>query len=621
VNRNRKGEGGFDGSPALDNCTQKNKNLSNITPSLKEVTKPEKEQSKELIPSVDDLLKITQNPIKKLRHGQGYDDQLGLTYIGTFPEVNSGHYGISREKTIRAIHDSHTISDCTAHDFHSLDGFTDPLTDKTLVQIRILLEELHNTGKITNKPLCAIVENTISRSCLYLDFPSDLDRIVYVFWIIGTYMRALFTWHPYLCFEGLRDVGKSTALEFLSLTCFNGGGDVSGGHTEADLHKAAASTMGFFAIDHLEERLKSDDKRQVLNEFLENAWKLNSYVSKRDQNTGEQLRLYLACSVALGTRKTTETISEKGLIIRMEETNNNELRQRSITMYKDSFFQNIEREFMAMALNYQDKIKKAYEGINVIPGLAREYNKFLPLLAIAKVIDEETGYEKDYFNRLKEYALEYRKERKSEHEDTEEILLRLILREKKNKTTYQELSNLMHDEGHEKYRWQTAKSDLNKLKIVKKYDKSSSPIKMHLDLERAKERGKARGIDIDQEKDGKKISRSKIEENQRYYENQSNKNLWNLILHDPDLGEDAEEELNKRMLNLPQFTYTENFVKEDILMMVGTTGIRVNELCSDVLRKGGDETSMEMVHKVVDKMIEAGMLKLNEGRVVLGGLK
>lgn len=493
-------EGSFAGPPIDKNRTSRDKNLSDTTPSLREVTTPKIDQPKELIPSVDDFLERTQNPTRKLRHGQGYDDTLGLTYTGTFPEVHSGHYGISRKKAIRAIHDSHEITNYTAQDILPLGGFTDPLTDKTLLQIKRLLEELHSTGKIKNEALSVLAENAISRSSLYLDFPSDLDRVVYVLWIIGTYLRALFTWYPYLCFEGLRDVGKSTALEFLSLTCFNGGGDVSGGHTEADLHKAAASTMGFFAIDHLEERLKSDDKRQVLNEFLENAWKLNSYVSKRDQNTGEQLRLYLACSVALGTRRTTETISEKGIIIRMEETTNNKLRQRSITMYKDPSFQNFEMELMAMALHYQDTIKETYENIKVIPGLGREYNKFLPFLAMAKVIDDETGNKKNYFNQLKEYALKYRKERKSEHEDTEELLLRLILREQKNKFTYQELADLMHSEGYDNYAWQTAKADINKLKIVKNYDKNSSPIQLYLDLKRAAERGKARGINIETSK-------------------------------------------------------------------------------------------------------------------------
>lgn len=620
----RKDKGDFSGPPTMNNSTSKNKNLSNTTPSLKEATMPQKEQLKELIPNFDEFLKRTNNPSKKLRHGQGYDHKLGITYVGTFPEAHSGHYGISREKTIRAIHESHDISNYSATDIMPLKGFTDPLTDKTLVQIRSLLEELHNTGKLTNKSISVVAEKLISRSCLYLDFPSQLDRVVYVFWIMGTYMRALFTWYPYICFEGLRDVGKSTALEFLSLTCFNGGGDVSGGYTEADLHKAAASTMGFFAIDHLEERLKSDDKRQVINEFLENAWKLNSYVSKRDQNTGEQLRLYLACSVALGTRRTTETIAEKGLVIRMEETHNNELRKRSITMHKDPSFLNVERDLMVIALQYQDRIKEAYGSINVISGLGREYNKFLPLLAIAKVIDEETNYKTDYFNRLRAYALDYRRERKSEHEDTEELLLRLLIREKLTYSTYHELAKLMQDEGYEKYGWQSAKADINKLKIVKKYDKKKSPIKLYLDLERAKERAKVRGIEINRENHKEKPSiTSKEAENEAHLNELSNEDLWNTYQHDTDQkSEEAEHELNRRLLNEPQFNHTESYIKGDILKIVeNRPGISVKDLCSDALRKGGDETTLEMVQKVAARMIKAGLIKYNEkARIVLGGV-
>lgn len=473
-----------------------NTKIKNPKPSMKEATTPKKEQPKDLIPSVDDFLEMTKNPEKKLRHGQGYDDLYGLTYTGTFPETSFGYYGISRKNTIRAINESDALPGQIAHDIRILGGFTDPLTDRTLVHIRELLEQLNTNGHIKNKSLSTLAENAIYRSSLYLDFQDDLDRVLFVFWIIGTYIRSLFTWYPYLCFEGLRDVGKSTALEFLSQTCFNGGGDVSGGHTEADLHKAAASTMGFFAIDHLEERLKSDDKRQVLNEFLENAWKLNSYVSKRDQNTGEQLRLYLACSVALGTRKTTETIGEKGLIIRMHETDNKDLRQRSVTMHKDDKFAMIEKDLMAMALNNQDKIKEAYESIKVIPGLGREYNKFLPFLAIAKVIDNETNNKNDYFDNLMEYALKYRKARKSEYEDTEEILLRLILKENPEKPSYVDLSNLMKNEGYEYYSWQAAKADIGKLGIVKRYNKTQSPITLSIDFDRAKKRAESRGIVI-----------------------------------------------------------------------------------------------------------------------------
>lgn len=485
--------------------TSSNNNSSSSDKNFAEDEPPhaEKKQPKDIIPDFDEFIKRNNNPIQKLRHGQGYDQELGLTYIGTFPGIPFGHYGISLKKPIRAIHESQDIPNHFADDIRMLGGFTDPLTDKTLGQMKTLLHELHKNGNIINKAISSLAKNVVSRVSHYLDFSQDMDQVLFVLWIIGTYFRTLFTWFPYLTFEGLRDVGKSTALEFLSLTCFNGGGDVSGGHTEADLHKAAASTMGFFAIDHLEEKLKSDDKRQVLNEFLENAWKLNSYVSKRDQNSGERLRLYLACSLALGTRRTTETIAEKGLIIRMQETNNDDLRQRSVTMYKDNFFNDIEKELMSMALFYQDTIKRAYESITVIPGLGREYNKFLPLLAIAKVIDDETNNENDYFNQLKDYALEYRKTRKEEQEDTEEILLRLILKDKINNTTYKALAESMNKEGYEKYSWQTARADIGKLGIVKRYNRNKSPMTLDLDMERAEDRAKARGINLDDDKESK----------------------------------------------------------------------------------------------------------------------
>lgn len=470
------------------------------TLSMKDTTKAEKNQPYDPLPNFNDFLKMTENPTKKLRHGQGYDDDLGLTYIGSYPEAPYGHYGISRKKAIRAVHESKENPGKLAKDIQILRGYTDPLTDKTLRHIRELLQELHNDSKIEYKSLSTIVEDLITRSRLYLDFPNDMVRLVFVLWIIGTFLRSMFMWYPYLSFEGLRDVGKSTALEFLSLTCFNGGGNVSGGYTEADLHKSADSTMGFFAIDHLEEKLKSKDKRQVLNEFLENAWKLNASVNKRDQNTGEQLKLLLACSVALGTRRTTETIAEKGLTIRMQETSDNDLRQRSVTMHKDEYFQNIEKKLMAMALNYQDRIKKAYGSIPTIPGLGREYNKFLPLLAIAKVIDGETENKNSYFHQLKDYALEYRKNRKSEHEDTEEILLRLILRDKISTTTYQKLSDLMKQEGYDNYSWQAAKSDIGKLGVVKHYNRDKSPITLDIDMKRAQKRADTRGIVIEDNK-------------------------------------------------------------------------------------------------------------------------
>lgn len=485
-----------DGDLPIDkNKNSKNLNISKSEPGMKEVTTPD--PSDDILPDINRFLELTKNPVPKLRHGQGYDQELGLTYIGSYHEAPNGYYGISRKNGIIAIKGDNPTKEVNALNIRVLDGYTDPLSDKTLVHIRELMEELNDNGYIRSKSLSDIFHELISLSYQYLDFKDYYERVLFILWIIGTYLRALFIWYPYLCFEGLRDVGKSTALEFLARTCFNGGDDVSGGHTEANLHKAAASTMGCFTIDHMELRLKSPEKRQVMDEFLENAWKINSYVSKRDQDNGKPLKLPLACSVALGSRKTTETMAEKGFVIIMYETDKDEIRERSSSLLKDERFDLIERELMAVALNYQDNILEIYESTKVIKGLGREFNKFLPFFAITKVIDNETNNKYDLFNHLKEFAINYRRARKSENEDIEEVLLRVILRDEIIKTTYTELSDAMNAEDYKHYSWQTAKADMKKLGIVKKIDRNQKPHKIYIDLERAATRAKQRGIFID----------------------------------------------------------------------------------------------------------------------------
>jgi hypothetical protein len=163
-------------------------------------------------------------------------------------------------------------------------------------------------------------------------------------------------------------------------------------------------------------------------------------------------------------------------------------------MHKDSSFQDLEGELLANALHYQDKVMETYESIPVKPGLGREFNKFAPLLALAKVIDQETGG--NSYKLVMEYADKYRVNRKAEHEDTEEILLRIIIREKLTEITYKDLAARMKDEEYENYTWQRAKSDIGKLGVVKHYDKKNSPILLTIDLERAIKRAKQRGISV-----------------------------------------------------------------------------------------------------------------------------
>jgi hypothetical protein len=111
------------------------------------------------------------------------------------------------------------------------------------------------------------------------------------------------------------------------------------------------------------------------------------------------------------------------------------------------------------------------------------------------VIDKDNKMKYELYDLMVSYAIEYRKNRKDELNDTEEILLKIILEEKIENTTYNELFELLNDEI-ENYSWQRAKSDLKKLQIIKRIHKTK-PIKIEIDLEKAIKRAKSRGIKIE----------------------------------------------------------------------------------------------------------------------------
>jgi len=334
----------------------------------------------------------------------------------------------------------------------------------------------------------------------YLELDNQSEYYFLILWILGTYLRTLFTWYPYLTFNGLRDVGKSTALTLLSNLCFNGSGYVSGNSSEASLFRKASATKGFFTIDHYEEVRKSKEKRQILTQYLESAWYLNSTIDKVNKETLELELFNVASTVAIGTREIDDVLEEKGIIIQMVETSDKQKRRKSAKMHKDPFFETIQQECMATSLMYQDEIVKAYESIGEIEGLeGRDYNKFLPILALSKVIDEDNKNKYNLYDDMVVHAVKYRKNRKENIKDTEELLLKLILEEEIENTTYSDLATNMDNEGVENYSWQRAKSDLTKLHIIERTHREKRSIEIKINLEKALERAKRRGIKIEKQ--------------------------------------------------------------------------------------------------------------------------
>jgi hypothetical protein len=141
-------------------------------------------------------------------------------------------------------------------------------------------------------------------------------------------------------------------------------------------------------------------------------------------------------------------------------------------------------------------VLEAYKSVPKVKGLySRDRNKFKPLLALAMVIDDETNKKWNLFDLLSDYGVEYRKNRKQDVTDLEEVLLKVILEWNIRSATFNQLARRMHKEGFKKYGWQTARLDLKKLGIVKLIDRRKKPAVVHINLTDAKKRAEQRGIE------------------------------------------------------------------------------------------------------------------------------
>jgi len=467
------------------------------TPTLKQ-----KKENKPVIDSFDEFFEKIKNNQDVISHGMCNNKDNGLMYLTVYPSGVNGIYGISRNKPIRALNKNDSIKNELTDDIYICEGYKHPLNIRTRRAISCLLHQLRNNERFNYKSISDLFDSLLQTTQgKYLELNNQSEYYFLILWILGTYLRTLFTWYPYLTFYGLRDVGKSTALTLLSNLCFNGSGYVSGNSSEASLFRKASSTKGFFTIDHYEEVRKSKEKRQILTQYLESAWYLNSTIDKVNKETLELELFNVASTVAIGTREIDDVLEEKGIIIQMVETSDKQKRRKSAKMHKDPFFENIQQECMATSLIYQEKIVKAYENIEEIEGLeGRDYNKFLPILALSKVIDKDNKNKYNLYDNMVNHAIKYRKNRKEDLKDTEELLLKLILDEKVECTTYSDLANLMENDGNENYTWQRAKSDLSKLHVIERTHRNKKPIKIKISLEKAIKRAISRGIKIEKQK-------------------------------------------------------------------------------------------------------------------------
>lgn len=445
--------------------------------------------------NIDDLEDLYFKNNREILHGQYFDDNLGLVYSTRIKDKDTVLV-LSEDGFGKGIHrDSVTDISGVPEDYFIVEGRALPLFETTIKDMVYLAKNFkyrqHNPPKLSE-----IYDRVLLRGIkYYLDFKSDMDAVIVTLWVIGTYMRQIFIWYPYLTFYGLRDVGKSTSLSVLSHLCFDGGGIISGAGTESTLLRSAESSKGLRIIDHYEVIRKQKEKKQVYQQFLENAWHLNTVAERTNTNTMEVERYRVSSSVALATRYIDNVLEEKGIVITMVDSDDEDLKDRSSEIDLDPVFPELRRDLMLMSLFYARKVYMKYYQIPKTDGLyGRDRNKFKPFIALAMILEEEG--KKGLVNDVIEYGARYREARKEDTRDLEEALLQIIVENGLSETKYSELLEMLREAGFDNVHWQTVRSDLKKLNIGFRTYKgiSQRSATIYVDISLARKRAVQRGL-------------------------------------------------------------------------------------------------------------------------------
>jgi len=334
----------------------------------------------------------------------------------------------------------------------------------------------------------------------YIYFSDKREYILLALWIIGTYMRQIFIWYPYVVLFGLRNVGKSTTLSFLSKTCFQGPGEVSADSTEAVMFRKASGLKGIMFVEHYEEIFENPVKDQIYRQYLENAWYRDSTVERINKETMDLDSFNASVPIAIGTREVNDVLDEKGIIIIMEEApKDSHFAGNYRRMGMDEAFDELFIDLHLIGLKYAKKAYLAYVNLydqhDKIYG--RDWNKLSPLLALAALIDEERDSD-DLFNQLYEYGVMYSRLRKQDSLELEDSVLQMIIREKLKEVRVQDIQERLRDEFGEEFTVQKISAIMQKLRgIIKNKKRIDGKTTYFIDMKLAFKRASQRGLEIE----------------------------------------------------------------------------------------------------------------------------
>jgi len=219
----------------------------------------------------------------------------------------------------------------------------------------------------------------------YLDFENQNDYDYFTIWNIATYTYELFDAFPYNDYTGTKRAGKTKALIFQELVCYNAilTADITGASTFRVIEGTGATLL----LDESEsfKNLKNEQAQHVRTLLLEGFLK-NKYALRTEKTesgfTPTNFNLYAPKS--LGHIKALDGVLEERCIGQlMRRTKDAKIRDSWPTRI-DPRFQHIRNLCYRLFLDYGDEIKDSEQEARGLLSLSgRELQLWTPIITLA----------------------------------------------------------------------------------------------------------------------------------------------------------------------------------------------------------------------------------------------
>jgi len=251
----------------------------------------------------------------------------------------------------------------------------------------------------------------------FLDFKHDYDYTFFTLWNIGTYFYELFDAYPYLDFTGTKRAGKTKALTFQELVCFNSmlTSDVSGSATFRAIEGYGSS----FQLDESEFfKSKKNEQAQHVRTLLLEGFLKNKYAMRAEKSTDDSYKVSafnLYGPKSLGHIKALDDVLQDRCIDLLMIRAKDKEKLNSWPSKEDKRFSQIRNLCYRLFLDYAEEIKDLqFEARNKLSISGRELQLWTPLITLALFFENHNVY--GLIDKIKEKTKVSSKERQIQDE-------------------------------------------------------------------------------------------------------------------------------------------------------------------------------------------------------------